>query len=385
MSEPARIAVNASIVGDHPTGLGHYALHVVSELDALGERLTVYTSRPDFLDAPHARVRRISAGVQPERGPLGHLRRQLWTQTMLWAYVRRDRPRLLLNLTSEGLLWPSVPQVTVLHDLLPLLFPAEYPRQQYYYRYFVPRVLRRSRAIIVPSESTGRDLVRLYPGVAPDRIHVVLLGYDARLFTLESAAEVEAGKEPYALYVGNVMPHKNLLRIVEAFAVAARRGPGRLVIRGSGRPPHVRALRERIARLGLESRVDWQPYASGETLPALYRGARMLLLPSLAEGFGLTALEAMACGTPVVTSNTSSLPEVVGDAALLVDPLDTGGLAEAIERLFADDRLAKELRERGLARAPQFTWERTGRAVQAAIRAALRPADCALDGSPERF
>jgi glycosyltransferase involved in cell wall biosynthesis len=100
----------------------------------------------------------------------------------------------------------------------------------------------------------------------------------------------------------------------------------------------------------------------------------MLLLPSLAEGFGLTALEAMACGTPVVTSNTSSLPEVVGDAALLVDPLDTGGLAEAIERLFADDRLAKELSERGLARAPQFTWERTGHAVQAAIRAALRSA-----------
>ena len=301
---------------------------------------------------------------------------------MLWAYVHRDRARLLLNLTSEGLLWPSVPQVTVLHDLLPLLFPTEYPRQQYYYRYFVPGVLHRSRAVIVPSESTGRDLVRFYPGVARDRIHVVLLGYDARLFTREAPPEVEARNEPYALYVGNVLPHKNLSRIVEAFAVAARRVPGRLVIRGSGRPPHVRALRERIARLGLESRVDWQPYASGQTLPALYRSARMLLLPSLAEGFGLTALEAMACGTPVVTSNTSSLPEVVGDAALLVDPLDTKALAEAIERLFADDRLAKDLSERGVARAPQFTWERTGRAVQAAIRAALRPAGCALDGSP---
>jgi glycosyltransferase involved in cell wall biosynthesis len=368
VSEPARIAVNASIVGDRPTGLGHYALHVVSALDALGEQLTVYTSRPDFVDAPHARLRRISAGVQPERGPLGHLRRLLWTQTMLWAYVRRDRPRLLLNLTSEGLLWSPVPQVTVVHDLLPLLFPAEYPRHQYYYRHFVPGVLRRSRAVIVPSESTGRDLVRFYPGVAPDRIHVVLLGYDARLFPLEAPAEVETGKEPYALYVGNVMPHKNLLRIVEAFAIAVGRGPGRLVIRGRGRAVHTRALRTRIDALGLASRVDWRPYADAAELGRLYQRARMLVLPSLYEGFGLTALEAMACGTPVLTANVSSMPEVVGDAALLVDPTDVGAIAGGMARLFTDDLLAKDLGERGRLRARGFSWDQTGKGVLDVIR-----------------
>ncbi|PYN09584.1 MAG: glycosyltransferase family 1 protein, partial [Candidatus Rokuibacteriota bacterium] len=111
-----------------------------------------------------------------------------------------------------------------------------------------------------------------------------------------------------------------------------------------------------------------------EELPRLYRGARMLLLPSLYEGFGLTALEAMACGTPVITSNTSSLPEVVGDAALLVDPLDTAAIADAIARLFTDGRLGSELRERGLARARLFSWEKTGRAVQAAIRQAAESA-----------
>jgi glycosyltransferase involved in cell wall biosynthesis len=97
----------------------------------------------------------------------------------------------------------------------------------------------------------------------------------------------------------------------------------------------------------------------------------VLLLPSLCEGFGLTALEAMACGTPVITANQSSLPEVVGDAALLVDPLDVGALADAIGRVLSDDTLAKELRERGLARAPQFSWRRTGEAVRRALRAAL--------------
>ncbi|MBI4247274.1 MAG: glycosyltransferase family 4 protein, partial [Candidatus Rokubacteria bacterium] len=177
--------------------------------------------------------------------------------------------------------------------------------------------------------------------------------------------------EPYALAVGNVMPHKNLLRLVDAFAAATRGIPARLVIRGRGRPAHVRALHERIALRGLEGRVDWAPYAAAAELPGLYRGARMLVLPSLYEGFGLTALEAMACGTPVIASGTSSLPEVVGDAAVLVDPLDTGAIADAMVRLFTDDRLAKDLREQGLARAGRFSWVHTGRAVQAVMRSAL--------------
>jgi len=362
------IAINAAIVGERPTGLGIYAVSIVHALAALGERLVVYTSRPDLVAAPGVEVRRITAAVTPERGPRGHLARLLWVQTALRRHVARDRAGMLLNLMPEGLLGPALPQVTTVHDLLPLLYPEEYPRHQHYFRRYVPAVLRFSRAVIVCSESTRRDILRLYGKVPAERIHVVLGGYDAARFTPEGP--VEPAPEPYALYLGNVMPHKNLLRLVDAFAAAARHGPGRLVLRGRGKPRHVEALRARIASHGLEARVDWQPYADVASLPALYRGARMLLLPSLYEGFGLTALEAMACGTPVITSATSSLPEVVGDAALLVDPADTGALAEAIARLFADDRLAKDLAARGLARARLFSWERTGRLVQAALRAA---------------
>jgi glycosyltransferase involved in cell wall biosynthesis len=171
------------------------------------------------------------------------------------------------------------------------------------------------------------------------------------------------------------MPSKNLLRLVDAFAAATQRRPGQLVIRGRGKHQHVEALRARIVQQGLEGRVDWQPYVSDGALPGLYRGARMLLLPSLSEGFGLTALEAMACGAPVIASNTSSLPEVVGDAGLLVDPLDIRALADAIGCLFRNDQLARELRERGFARAPRFTWARVGQAVQGAIRAVLAEAE----------
>jgi glycosyltransferase involved in cell wall biosynthesis len=363
------IAINAAIVGQRPTGLGFYALHLISGLAALGERLVVFTSRPDLITSPGARVERVSAAMRPERGTLGHLSRLVWVQTGLRARVRRANPRVLLNLMPEGLLASGVPQVTTVHDLLPLLYPSEYPRQQYYFRHYVPAVLRASRAVIVISESTRRDLLRFYD-LPAEKVHVVLSGYDAQRFVPASPG-VAPGPDPYLLYVGNVMPHKNLDRLVEAFALAARRLPVRLVMRGWGRSHHVRALQERIAALGIERQVDWQPYAADEALVALYRGARALVLPSLHEGFGLTALEAMACGTPVVAAGVSSIPEVVGDAAVLVDPLDSASIATGLSRILTEDGLCKELRERGLERAGRFSWDATARAVQQAVTRAV--------------
>ena len=363
---PPVIAVNAAIIGKRPTGLGLYALHLIRTLDALGERLVVYTSRPEAIGAPDVRVERVPAALRPEYGAAGHLARLLWTQSGLRRRIARTRPRLLLNLMPEGLLRPAVPQVTVVHDLLPLRCPEEYPRQQYYFRHYVPAVLRHSRAVIVSSENTRRDLLEVYR-LPPDKLHVVLLGYDAARFTPAARASAPTGV-PYALFVGNVMPHKNLLRLVEAFAEAAAASPGHLLIRGWGRPAHVRVLRERITTLGIGDRVDWRPYAPEDELPDLYRQARMLLLPSLYEGFGLTALEAMACGTPVVVSNRSSLPEVVGAAGVFVDAEDRASIAAAIHRLFTDTAAARTHAERGLARARLFSWEKTGRGVQAVLR-----------------
>ena len=358
------IAVNAAIVGERPTGLGLYALSLIHELDGLGERLVVYTSRPEAVCAPGARVERVPAAVRPERGTRGHLARLMWTQSGLRLRVARLRPRLLLNLMPEGLLRPAVPQVTVIHDVLPLRSPDEYPRQQYYFRHYVPAVLRQSRAVIVSSESTRRDLVDFY-GLPPETLHVALLGHDTSRFVPSPPAT--SNGEPYALFVGNVLPHKNLLRLVDAFARAVGDRPGRLVIRGWGRAPHVLALRQRIDGAGIAGRVDWRPYADDDELLDLYRGARALLLPSLHEGFGLTALEAMACGTPVIASDRSSLPEVVGDAAVFVDPEDSTSIAAAIHRLFTDDTLAKAHAARGLERARLFSWEQTARAVQSIL------------------
>jgi glycosyltransferase involved in cell wall biosynthesis len=363
---PALIAVNAAIIGDRPTGLGLYALQLIRALDALGERLVVYTSCPALIDAPGARVERVPAAVRPERGMAGHLARLLWTQSGLRRRVARTRPRVLLNLMPEGLLRPGVPQVTVVHDLLPLRYPEEYPRQQYYFRHYVPAVLRASRAVIASSENTRRDLLDIYR-LPPDRVHVVLLGYDPRRFTPDGRT-APPDAPPYALFLGNVLPHKNLLRLVEGFAAATAGTAGRLVICGWGRAAHVGALRARIAALGIQDRVDWRPWAPEDELPDLYRRARMLLLPSLYEGFGLTALEAMACGTPVVVSRHASLPEVVGDAGVFVDAEEAGSIAVAIRRLFTDDAEARLHATRGLARAALFSWEKTARGVQEVLR-----------------
>jgi glycosyltransferase involved in cell wall biosynthesis len=362
------IAVNAALVGERPTGLAACIVNIVAALDRLGERLIVFTSRPDLFKTARAQVLSAPAALRLERGGAGHMLRLAWTHSVFRARLRAAGADVVLNCVPEGPLGSPVPQVTVVHDLIPLRYPQEYPRQQLYFRHYVPRVLRGSRAIVASSGSTARDLVDFY-GPPPAAIRVIPMGHDPERFSPGPPAT----DSPYALYVGNVMPHKNLLRLLEAFAATELRSR-RLVICGWGRRPHVQTLKERVAALGLGPRLEWRPYATDDELVGLYRGARMLLLPSLYEGFGLTALEAMACGTPVIAANLSSLPELVETAALLVDPTDPGAIADAIGRLFADDRLVAELSARGRARARLFPWERTATTLRAVIlEAAGRP------------
>ena len=160
--------------------------------------------------------------------------------------------------------------------------------------------------------------------------------------------------------MGNLLPHKNLLNLLDALAIVRRRHRGtRLIIRGEGQATYARAVRERVETLGLSDVVSFQGYAGTRALRDLYAGAACLVLPSLREGFGLPVLEAMACGTPVITSSSSSLPEVGGDAAVLIDPHDAIDLSDAMYRVLADADLRAELRERGLKWVGGFSWRRT--------------------------
>jgi glycosyltransferase involved in cell wall biosynthesis len=377
VSHGGGVGINASIIGASPTGLGLYAINLVRALDAVREDLTVYTSSPGALGPLRARLRRTTGLTRPEHGLRGHFVRLLWVQTALRRRVGADRLGVLLNTVPEAILSPPVPQVTVVHDLLPLFYPAEYPRQQYYFRSLVPRVLRRSRMIVADSESTRRDLVRSY-GVPPERVRVVYPGYDPSAY-YPNGREGNGGRDPYLLYVGNLLPHKNLLGLLDALAILRRRRPARLVIRGDGQPSYAQAVRRRVETLGLGDLVSFQGYADHGALRELYAHAACLVLPSLREGFGLPVLEAMACGTPVITSNSSSLPEVGGPAALRVDPYDAIELSDAMYRVLTDGDLRAELRDRGLKWVGGFSWRRTAEQMSAVLDE-VRTAPAGRDG-----
>ncbi len=280
-------------------------------------------------------------------------------QTALRFRARAGATGVLLNTVPEAILGSRVSQVTVVHDLLPLFFPIEYPRQQYYFRSLVPRVLRESRIVVADSESTRRDVITSY-GIPPEKVRVIYPGYDPATYWVNGSSHPAGSRgDSYLLYVGNLLPHKNLLSLLDALAILRRRRPAHLIIRGDGQPAYARAVRARVETLGLTNLVTFQGYAGPHELRDLYTQAACLVLPSLHEGFGLPVLEAMACGTPVITSSSSSLPEVGGDAAVQVDPHDAIELSDAMYRVLANASLREDLRRRGLKWVQGFSWRRT--------------------------
>jgi glycosyltransferase involved in cell wall biosynthesis len=360
-----RIAINAAIVDLFLSGLGVYTVELSRELAKLHEDVVLYTAHPEVCGIDSARVRRIRWRVQASQGRKGHLRRFLWTQTVLPCALLADRAAVLLSPLPEGMFLPTVPEVIVVHDILPLRFPAEYPWQQYYFRHVVPAILKRARAIIAVSEHTKRDLQTFY-GIDAGAIEVVLNGYNRERYRVGLASqEIKAkyGLQNYLLYVGNLLPHKNLQGLIRAFALIAAEVPQILVIAGREDSRYHPMLVGEARALGLTERVRFLNYVPAEDLPALYTGADVFVLPSLYEGFGLTILEAMACGIPVIASCTSSIPEVAADAVALVDPQDVRALAASMHAVLVDPGIREGLRQRGAARAAQFSWGRTARAV----------------------
>jgi glycosyltransferase involved in cell wall biosynthesis len=235
--------------------------------------------------------------------------------------------------------------------------------------------------VVADSESTRRNIVRHF-GLPPGNVRVIYPGYDPGAYFC-NGFDPSPGRqgEPYLLYVGNLLPHKNLLRLLDAVAILRRRTSCRLVIRGEGRPAYVRALRERVETLELTDAVTFLGYTTEFGLRELYAGAACFVLPSLGEGFGLPVLEAMACGTPVVVAGTSSLLEVAGAAALQVSPHDAVALADATYRVLTDHGLREALHRLGLERARFFGWQRTAEQLSSLLDDAFS-SEAAGGGAP---
>jgi glycosyltransferase involved in cell wall biosynthesis len=273
-----------------------------------------------------------------------------------------------------GPLMARCPFVVTIHDLSFLRFPALFPPVQRFYLSLITRAsARRARRVIAVSQHAADETARLL-GVDRGRIDVVYHGVDPR-FRPRPAAEVASFRarkelpERFLLFLGTLEPRKNLVRLVDAFA-RLRLPDVRLVLAG-GRGWYCEEVFDRIRELHLQERVVIPGYVADEELPMWYNAATAFAYPSLYEGFGMPVTEAQACGTPVMTSECSSLPEAAGDGALLVDPRDVDAMAEGLRRLVTDEILRDELRDRGLAHAARLTWRRTAADTVAVYRRAL--------------
>lgn len=373
------VAVNLSLVGVKPTGLATYAINLIPQLPLPD---MVLLSPPTFqeryqLQHPWCNV---PANMSAEQGRMGHLRRLLWTQFQLPKLCARLQPNLIFSPVPEAPLGSKLRSVVVVHDLIPLRFPRSTSPLTQYFRHYVPAVLQQAQHIICNSTATASDIHDFFQ-IPVNKITPILLSHDANHFcvpeydldhvpdyVLDHSNPLTHADRPYFFYVGRHDPYKNLQRLINAFAALPHCRNYELWIAGSADRRYTPILHAQAAALGLTDQVKFLNYLPYDQLPFVLHQAIALVYPSLWEGFGFPVLEAMACGTPVITSHLSSLPEVAGDAAILVDPYSEAAITAAMQHVATDDSLRSQLSTAGLARASQFSWSKTGQATADLLR-----------------
>lgn len=373
----SRIGLNAHLLnlsGNYRSaGINWYIYHLLQNLRSPDCDFTVFLSEPRA--GEYFRHLHMDLSRWPTHKPVV---RVAWEQIVQPLALRRARIDLLHALAFAGPVSISIPWVVTVYDLSFARYPQSFnTANRLYLNWAVQHSIRRADRIIAISESTKRDLVTLF-GAAPQNISVVYCGFDPAFSSPYDRAEIDALRarrhlpEHFILFVSTIEPRKNIVRLVRAFAHAKRaaRLPHHLVLVGA-RGWKYAEVEAAIEQEEITNDVTLAGYVPQEELPCWYRAADLFVYPSLYEGFGLPPLEAMASGTPVVTSNASSLPEVVGDAALVVAPEDEAALADAIIRGVSDRALRDELKARGFAQANKFSWERSARETVEVYQAVL--------------
>lgn len=342
-----QLLVNLAFISNKPTGITTYANNLIPHLQKLQPTLLSAHQIDDFACYP------VAPNLTPDDGRKGHLRRLRWTQFQLPQIYKQLRSHLLFSPIPEAPLFANCRYIVTVHDLIPLRFERRSPLT-YYHRYYIPQVLAQAQHIICNSTATAQDVISFF-GIAESKITPIPLAHDALNFRL-----LNLPKQNYFLYIGRQELYKNLQRTVAAFAAMPNCHDYQLWIAGSFDVRYTPALKALIDNLGIKEQVKFLDYVPYNQLPIIINQAIAVVFPSLWEGFGFPVLEAMACGTPVITSNLSSLPEVAGDAALLVDPYNTEEINAAMQEIVNSGEMRSHLSKLGLIRASQFSWEKTG-------------------------
>jgi alpha-1,3-rhamnosyl/mannosyltransferase len=375
-----RIAIDGRYAQDHFPGIGRYIYSLgrsLALLDADLDLLVLYDpnvpatwlSMADLAGLPGVELRPVGVGVFSPISQIAISRVLTKEHIDVYHSPYYIRPYLL-----------SVPAVVTLHDIIPILWPDSGTSgwAQVAFRLATRLSVSTAKQIIVGSTSAKDDFIRYFK-IPPQRIHVVHHGADARFRPFDKEQDQEgiatirrrySLDRDYILYVGINKPHKNLVTLIDAFH---RMGRTDLQLVFAGAEDHrYPATRQAVAQFGLEDRVAFLGAVPDTDLPWLYSEAAVFAFPSLYEGFGLPVVEAMACGAPVVCSSASSLPEVVGDAGILVDPGDPVAWAREIARVVDDGMLRQDLRRRSLSRAAEFSWKKAAEATLDVYREAIK-------------
>ena len=351
---PSLALLNGSPLGQRPTGIGVVTLALAKAL--CHERVTfldpVATGRPNSLAIP--------GNLSMDHGRKGHLRRLLWTQNQLPGLLKKTGTSLLLSPLPEApMLRRGVRSIVLAHDLIPLRFPRPGPLLAYHLAY-VPLVLHQAERVLCNSEATARE-IHHWLRVPLRKLITVPLGFDPG-----QLRPLDVPRQPFFLVLGRHDYHKNLPRILRAFARIADPDMT-LKLVGSPHAYLTAKLKHLAARLRIAHQCQWIHWVSDVERLRLLNTAKALVMPSLWEGFGLPALEAMACGTPVIAGQAGALPEIVGSAGLLVDPTNPSHIAEAMADVLSDNTIEHQARYAGPNRAALFRWDNTAQQVEALL------------------
>ena len=340
MNNQSNLLINLSLLLSKPTGITVYAKNVFPYLKSLEPTLLASQQYQDF------NTYLVPNNLTPEQGTKGHLNRLLWTQFKLPKIYNKLQASLLFSPVPEAPLYSKCRSVIMVHDLIPLRFPKKTSPLTPYFKYYIPQVLKQAEHIICNSQATAKDIVDMF-NIPAQKITPILLAYDQQHFKPLDIQQ-EPLNIPYFLYLGRHDPHKNVNRIVEAFANLKNQQDYHLCLAGPTDKRYTPKLIQQAQELGIEKQLKILDYVEYEQLPIIINQALALVFPSLWEGFGFPVLEAMGCGTPVITSNISSLPEVAGEAALLINPYNVEEITAVMEKIATDDQMRSQLKILGL-------------------------------------
>jgi glycosyltransferase involved in cell wall biosynthesis len=401
------LLINLSVVFSQPTGISNYAKNIFPYLKPLNPTLLSALNYPEF------KCYSIPGNLTPADGTKGHLARLLWTQFQLPKIYKNLKSQLIFSPIPEAPLYSNCRFVVMVHDLIPLRFPKRFSPLTPYFRHYIPQVLQQAQHIICNSQATAKDITDFYQ-VPAGKITPIPLAHDVNHFrplvedaeqggqggqgghggqggqgghgghgdaesivdtfsasphlVVSASNETASSPYPYFLYIGRHDPHKNLHRLIAAFASLPNHFDYQLWLAGPQDKRYTPLLQAQVEELGIGKQVKFLDYVPYGELPKIISGAIALVFPSLWEGFGFPVLEAMACGTPVITSNISSLPEVAGDAAILIDPYNSREITEAMDKIATDTQLCDRLSIASITRANQFSWEKTGLATAEVLK-----------------